>query len=328
MTEHPTRILPDLPEQFLPPPGWTDGSFMHDGRMIAYGHIMPSAPRGTVVILPGRAEFREKYVEVMRGLVARQLAVFVLDWHGQGSALRWLPDLHKDHSEGFHHHVADFNAFIRDVVIPTLDAEGHRDLPLVMLGHSMGSHVGLRYLMTLQQSFAGAVLVAPMLGIHNITDKPEWLLNTLTTALKPLHDFYAPTPWRGAWRNEECTAPGEGPLSGDTLRDAVHRAWFCANPHLQLGAPTWGWVHHALQSCAQIQKSDALAHLNMPILFLTAGNETVVDNAATRRVAARIPGARHAEIPGARHEIMMEQDASRDVFFEYFDNFLPACKIS
>lgn len=321
-------VTPDLPEQFLPPPGWQTGTFTSDGRQIAFGYVFPEGRmKACVVILPGRAEFREKYFEVMRDMLARGLGVFTLDWFGQGSSLRYFSDTHKDHSKGFNFHVADLNAFIRDIVTPTLEKAGHGDTKLVMLAHSMGAHIGLRYLMTRQQSFAGAVLVSPMLGIHNITNKPAWLLRGLTTLLTPMHGFYAPLPWRGAWQEEDCAPPGEGILTSDITRSTLHSAWFCANPVLQIGAPTWGWVHHALRSCDDIQISDLPGRITAPTLFLTAGDERVVDNAATLRVIARIPGARHADIAGARHEIMMEQDSYRNLFFEYFDNFLPDCKI-
>ena len=324
----PPLVTPDLPEQFLAPDGWREGNFIHDGRQIAYGHVFPKGPmKACVVILPGRAEFREKYFEVMRDLLSRGLGAFVLDWHGQGSSLRHFADTHKDHSRGFDRHVADLNALIRDCALPTLEREGRAGTPLLMLAHSMGAHIGLRYLMTLQQSFAGAVLASPMLGIYKISNHPSWALRALTAAMTPLHGFYAPQPWRGAWRAEDCLAPGLGALSSEPARDGIQRAWFIANPRLCIGAPTWGWVHHALASCDLIQRSNALSQINVPVLFLTAGNETVVDNASALRVVPRIPGARHADIKDARHEIMMEQDMYRNQFWEYFDNFLPDCKI-
>lgn len=329
MTKPPPLVVPDLPEQFLASAGWQTGTFTHDGRQIAYGHVFPPGPmKACVIILPGRAEFREKYFEVMRDMLARGYGVFTLDWFGQGSSLRYFSDTHKDHSRGFDRHVADLNAFLRDIVTPELERTGHGGTKLIMLAHSMGAHIGLRYLTTLQHAFAASVLTAPMLGIHGITDKPSWLLRTLTTLLAPLHGFYAPAPWRGGWRSEDCAAPGEGVLSADGPRDSLQRLWFCANPRLTIGAPTWGWVHHALLSCGIIQNSDILPRINTPLLFLTAGDERVVDNAATLRVMARIPGARHADIKGARHEIMMEQDSYRNLFLEYFDNFLMDCKIS
>ena len=45
----------------------------------------------------------------------------------------------------------------------------------------------------------------------------------------------------------------------------------------------------------------------------------LTDNAATRYVAARIPGARHVEIAGAYHEILQETDAIQAAFWREFD---------
>ena len=44
--------------------------------------------RGTVCIFPGRAEFIEKYFEVVGELRRRGFAVAVLDWRGQGGSSR------------------------------------------------------------------------------------------------------------------------------------------------------------------------------------------------------------------------------------------------
>lgn len=329
MNALPPRILPDLPAQFMPPDGWVDGSFVHDNHTLAYGYVLPKGkPRACAVILMGRAEFREKYFEVMRGLLSRNLGVFIMDWHGQGSSGRMLSNTHKDHSRGFQYHVADLNAFLRDIVTPLLEQRKLHDTPLVMLSHSMGGHIGLRYLLSLQQVFSGAVLASPMMGIHGVTDKPEWLLGGLTAAMNPFHTTFSRAPFHGEWRLAECKPPGEGELSSDPVRDAVLRAWYMANPHLQLGDPTWGWVHHALESLAHVNDTDKLNKINVPTLFVTAGKETVVENGETRKIAAKIPGATQVEIAGARHEIMMERDSMRNTFFDYFDNFLPHCKIS
>ena len=49
-----------------------------------------TAKRGTVVVLGGRAEFIEKYFEVIGELLARDFAVAALDWRGQGGSARRL----------------------------------------------------------------------------------------------------------------------------------------------------------------------------------------------------------------------------------------------
>lgn len=328
MSALPPRILPNLPAQFMPPEGWRDGMFERDSRRLAYGIVMPkSTPRACVVIHPGRAECREKYFETMRDLLSRDMGVFIMDGFGQGSSGRHLSNTHMDHSRSFDERVADFNAFLRDIVTPHLHGLGLEKTPLIFLGHSMGGHIGLRYLMSLQQVFNGAVLAAPMFGIHALSKMDPLVSHAITSMMLPFHSLYVPAFWQGDWLESTCPPPGAGVLSSDALRDSIQNAWFIANPHLRVGAPTWGWLHHALNSCDLVRKSDAVTKITTPVLFMTAGDERVVENADTRQIAARIPGARHVNIADSRHEILMEADLYRHQFWEYFDNFLPDCKI-
>jgi alpha-beta hydrolase superfamily lysophospholipase len=55
---------------------------------------------------------------------------------------------------------------------------------------------------------------------------------------------------------------------------------------------------------------------------VAAGDDRLVDNAALRRVTARIPGARFVEIAGAYHELPQETDVVRAVFWGEFDDLL------
>ena len=52
----------------------------------------PPGRKGTVCVFPGRAEFIEKYFEVVRDLRARGFAVATIDWRGQGLSDRALPN--------------------------------------------------------------------------------------------------------------------------------------------------------------------------------------------------------------------------------------------
>ena len=49
-----------------------------------------------------------------------------------------------------------------------------------------------------------------------------------------------------------------------------------------------------------------MTRIAIPVTIVAAGEERLVDNAALRRVAGRMPGARFVEIPGAYHEILQE----------------------
>ncbi len=50
-----------------------------------------------------------------------------------------------------------------------------------------------------------------------------------------------------------------------------------------------------------------------------AGEERLVDNAGSRKVAARCPSARFVEVPGAYHEILQELDVLQAPFWAEFD---------
>src|SRR5919106_345859 len=60
-----------------------------------------SGRKGTVCVFPGRAEFIEKYFEVVAELRLRGFAAAVLDWRGQGLSQRSLRDPRKGHVKYF-----------------------------------------------------------------------------------------------------------------------------------------------------------------------------------------------------------------------------------
>ena len=73
------------------------------------------AARGTVAIFAGRAEFIEKYFEVVGRLLARGFAVATLDWRGQGGSARQLKNPRKGHIDDFSLFERDLNALVDDV---------------------------------------------------------------------------------------------------------------------------------------------------------------------------------------------------------------------
>src|SRR5260370_5026675 len=84
----PTRP-PALPERFLPPPGFVWGSYIAaDGAVLRWGHLPVDNPRAECVMVGGFGEFIEKQFETMRDLASRGIAVWCLDWRGQGGSIR------------------------------------------------------------------------------------------------------------------------------------------------------------------------------------------------------------------------------------------------
>jgi lysophospholipase len=108
-------------------------------------------------------------------------------------------------------------------------------------------------------------------------------------------------------------------LTHDEGRWAMWRALIAKKPDIRLGGPTWSWIEFALETQARLETSATLASLSMPLVIVAAEEERLVDNAASRAVAARAPQARYVEVEGAFHEILMETDPRRARFFAEFD---------
>ena len=58
--------------------------------------------------------------------------------------------------------------------------------------------------------------------------------------------------------------------------------------------------------------------------MVAAEEEQLVVNAASRAVADKAPHGRYVEIAGAYHEILMETDERRAVFWDVFDTVAEA----
>jgi lysophospholipase len=272
----------------------------------------PRKPRGTVVFVQGRAEFIEKYaMEVMGELRDRGFAVYAVDLRGQGLSSRMLADHDKGHIDDFATYVADLAALIETVVLPEASH------PRLLLSHSTGGNVALRYLVANgSRYFDAAAFSSPMTGLPR------------GGAIRLAADALGLLPGADAWY-----APSTGPYDAKkhpfATNDVTHderrydftRQWFEADPRLTLGGPTVGWLRQAFRSFDVLNAPGVLEGIALPTLIVSGADDTVVDTASHRTAVARIPGARHATVEGARHELLMETDARRAEFWAAFDAF-------
>lgn len=287
-----------------------------DGLSIRYG-IWPAdnrRSRGSVLLLNGRKEFLEKYQETIDELGQRGFTVFSIDWRGQGLSTRLLADRRKGHVRSYADYLQDLNQFVEQFVRPAVVR------PLIVLAHSMGGHLALRYIHQQPDIVDRVVLSSPMIDIRT-APYPRRLAGVLARAALAVGLSAATLPGATGRGALERTFEGN-PLTSDPRRFAVERDAVSSRPELALGGPTFGWLAATLASIAITQQAGFLEKITVPVLMVAAGRDAVVCEASQRRACARLPRCRFILLEDARHEILMECDRVRAKFWKHFDRFV------
>lgn len=307
-----------LEERFKEPEGFRFHSFEREGRNIRFGSVSPkdSIPDATVVCLPGLSEPIEKYYETARDLLDKNLAVWIIDWMGQGGSGRYLDNPHKRHAASFDEDVKDLHYLIMEYIKHSSVSPDKGRIPMAMLSHSLGGNIGVRYLEEHDDIFECAGLSTPFFGIPGISNLPEPVLLPLARVFKEIAGSKYAKGQKDWSQESRSDAPGTSEFSTDSIRDTLHKKWLEANPELQIGGVTYAWVYQALASCRKIKK--AAANIQTPILIGMAGQDTVVHNDAIEAVHNLMPNSDLIEFPDAQHEIIMEQDSIRTPFLDGF----------
>jgi lysophospholipase len=307
--------LVSIPENPIPD-GATAGRLRtRDGVALRYARFAPpTGRRGTVCVFQGRAEFIEKYFEVVGDLRERGFAVATLDWRGQGLSDRALSDRRKGHVRNFAEYDRDLEVFMQEVVLPDCPP------PYFALAHSMGGPVLVRAAAQGRRWFNRTVLSAPMLGLWGgAGSRPARGTARLLRALG-LGRLYVP----GGGATPILTLPFEGNvLTSEPVRYRRVVQIIEAAPDLAIGSPTVAWLDAAYRVMTQCAEPAFVQALRHPVLIIGAGADQVVSNAATEQFAMRMRTGAHVQVSGARHEILMEQDHFRSQFWAAFDAFVP-----
>ncbi|ESR24256.1 alpha/beta fold hydrolase [Lutibaculum baratangense] len=308
--------LVDIPENPVPPGAVSGEIVASDGVRLRYARWPKKdgvALRGTVSLFGGRAEFIEKYFEVVEDLRSRGFAVATLDWRGQGGSQRLTRNPRKGHVRRFSDYEKDLAVFMREVVLPDCPA------PHYALAHSMGGAVLLRHARKSTNLFDRIVLSAPMVSLHERT-MPGPFLSRLIAVLRyaGLARHYVP----GGGDTAVNTQPFDtNPVTSDRARYDRTEAVLRAAPELGLGAPTIGWVHAALSTIRLFAGRRFPGQVHVPVLIVVAGAEAIVSNLAIERLALRLKTGGQVVVPGAMHELLMERDIYREQFWAAFEAF-------
>ncbi|MBK5957353.1 alpha/beta hydrolase [Rhodoplanes elegans] len=286
-----------------------------DGVTLRYARFAPPPGRkGTVCLFQGRAEFIEKYFEVVHDLRSRGFAVATIDFRGQGLSQRAVRDSRKGHARRFSDYLIDLETFVKQVVLPDCPP------PFFALGQGMGATVLIESAARGHRWFDRMVLASPMIGL---AQRPLFGAGpTFARSLRLLGFGRLAVP--GGSRHAAAAEPfADNPLTSDPIRYARTAAVIEAEPALTVGAPTVAWTDAAFRTMTAMQRPQYPARLRQPMLLIAGGHDTMISTAAIERFGFNLRAGSHLVIPGALHDLMMEQEQLRKLFWAAFDAFVP-----
>src|SRR4051812_35215637 len=221
-------------------------------------------PARLVVLVHGYGEHIGRYEHVARALNAA------------GSAVAGPAHVGHGRSAGDRALVEDFEPIVDDVRAVVQDARG--DLPVVMVGHSMGGLIATRYAQRHREDLAGLVLSGPAIGLGPVI---EGLLGAPELPSDPID---------------------VGVLSRDP---AVGEA-YAADPLVYHG----GWKRPTLAAflAADNAIADGPGFGDLPLLYVHGAEDQLAPVVLARPVVERLagPDSDLHVLDGARHEVLNE----------------------
>jgi lysophospholipase len=220
----------------------------------------------------------------------------------------------KGHVRAFADYRLDLDAVRDKVLIP------HMPRPHFALAHSMGAAVALNEAAEGRLPFERLVASTPMIGLSMVKRPKVVARVALAMNLLGFGRSFVP----GGGETSIATKPFPGNrLTSDPVRYARNAASAYAVGAGAVGEPTVSWLHGAFKLMARLADPRLPLRIRLPTLILAAGADPVCDTRVTERFAARLKAGHAIVFPGARHEVMMERDAIRELFWAAFDAFVP-----
>ena len=258
-----------------------------EGRVVGAGDValywqawLPPSPRGVLLLCHGLGEHAGRYGDVVEAVVPDGWAVYGLDQRGHG-----LSGGRRAHIERYADLLTDFDVFRRAVF------DRHPDLPVVLLGHSMGGQIALAYALDHQDDLVGLVLSAPALA-GEVVPKP------LVPLLRALGRV----------------APRLRPAGIDVTKiskDPAVVAAYQADRLVHHGKPTLALGLGIVGQFAVLP--ERARDLTLPLLLQHGSLDALTDPAGTRLLAATAGSADKTVLwyDGLWHEIYNEPERAR-----------------
>jgi alpha-beta hydrolase superfamily lysophospholipase len=238
-------------------------------------------PSGVLVIIHGVGEHSGRYQNIIHELEKKNISIYSFDLRGHGR------------SGGKRGHIESFMEYIEDIRIFIKVIRGeHEKLPIVMLGHSMGGLIALKYLLENQKDLRGLILSSPYLKLA--VKVPGWktFLGRLLSGILP--GLSMPTgldPLALSSDREVCETYANDPL----VHSLVTARWFTET------------------TAAREECMGRGSELNIPALIFHGKEDKIVDCRGTEEFYKNCD-PKHCTLhlfDGLKHETMNETEPER-----------------
>ncbi|MGB5268641.1 MAG: lysophospholipase [Polyangiales bacterium] len=277
-----------------------------DGANLHVSGWVIQNPKAIVQILHGMAEYGSRYARLAQALAAAGYSVYAHDHRGHGQSIPEAgPPGHMADSDSWNRIVEDAHGVNREI------AKRHRDLPIIILGHSMGSFVLQQLLFERPDD-----MVAAALSGSNGKPPPIAMIGKLLARIERARvGKQKPSPLLQKLTFGEYNKPFEPARTEfDWLsRDPDEVDKYVADPLMGFAVSTQTWLD-LLNALDRISKPSNIAKVpkDKPLYLFAGDQDPIGDNGkgmknlydAYKRAA--IFDVRLKLYPGARHETLNE----------------------
>ena len=246
--------------------------------------------KAVIVMIHGALEHHRRYGWLIEAWRSSGFHVIMGDLPGQGMTTR----ANRGHIDSFDEYILEVKEWV--------EAAYEFDLPVFLLGHSMGGLVAIRMLQEERVEIAGLILSSPCLGLVNYPSKMLDMLSHGLNVLVPTMRMSPGLTVEMATRNEDVRAVD--------ANDALYITKVSIRWYRELIAA----MEQAFENMSKVQ--------DVPTLLLQGGDDKIVDKRSVQEWFNNAPLSekRYKEWPNCYHEVFNEPE--REEIFDYAHDFV------